>query len=136
MRAYRYARLTAMQVPKPSLVLQNERSHVRTHKGVHTQALSSSQAYIFEERDRLLQLQAENDELRLQEVEDRHRLEHMLALLDAQKSHKASAAGRKDKDSALVHELSGPDADILRMRVESLQSQLTEQVSGTRHQNF
>ncbi|BDA49231.1 Coiled-coil domain-containing protein 77 [Coccomyxa sp. Obi] len=90
-------------------------------------ALSSSQAYIFEERDRLLQLQAENDELRLQEVEDRHRLEHLLALLDAQKCHKASSATRKDKDNGLVNELSAPDVDILRMRVESLQSQLTEQ---------
>lgn len=115
------------------LLLHVDSYHMRPHEGLcHTQALSSSQAYIFEERDRLLQLQAENDELRLQEVEDRHRLEHLLALLDAQKCHKASAAARKDKDIAVVNELSAPDVDILRTRIEFLQSQLTEQVGTTK----
>lgn len=98
------------------------------------QALSSSQAYIFEERDRLLQLQAENDELRLQEVEDRQRLQHLLTLLEAQKGHKglkSNSAAAKAKESAAADGPSAADMDVLRMRVESLQSQLTEQVGGS-----
>lgn len=44
------------------------------------QALSNAHAYLFEERERLLSLQAENDELRLQEREDRRQIKHLLAL--------------------------------------------------------
>lgn len=44
------------------------------------QALSDAQAFLFEERQRLLGLQAENDELKLQELEDRKRIQHLLAL--------------------------------------------------------
>jgi len=39
------------------------------------QALSDAHAFLFEERQRLLTLQAENDELRLQEIEDRKRIQ-------------------------------------------------------------
>ena len=39
------------------------------------QALSDAHAFLFEERQRLLALQAENDELRLQEIEDRKRIQ-------------------------------------------------------------
>jgi len=90
--------------------------------GVFAQALASSQAYIFEERDRLLQLQEENNELRLQEVEDRHRMQHLLSLLDAQKTRKGG------KVCSAAAEVAAPDAEVLRLRVESLQSKLTEQV--------
>ena len=69
-------------------------------------------------------------------MEDRYRLEHLLALLDAQKGHKAGPAARKAKDNAMIAELSAPDVDILRMRIESLQSQLTEQVGYTKHCNL
>jgi coiled-coil domain-containing protein 77 len=85
---------------------------------LHAQALSSSQAYIYEERGRLLELQAENDELRLQEAEDRTRIEQLLALLDARKPGGAAAATT-----------AAAEADVLKMRVESLQAQLTEQAS-------
>ena len=44
-------------------------------------ALSDAHTYLFEERDRLLALQAENDELKLQEIEDRRRIQHLLQLL-------------------------------------------------------
>ncbi len=46
------------------------------------QALSEAQAYIFEERDRLLALKAENENLHRQELQDRRRIEHLLALTD------------------------------------------------------
>jgi|AntAceMinimDraft_5_1070358.scaffolds.fasta_scaffold18244_2 coiled-coil domain-containing protein 77 len=45
-------------------------------------ALSDAHAYLFEERDRLLGMQAENDELKLQEVEDRRRIQHLLQLMN------------------------------------------------------
>jgi len=44
------------------------------------QALSNSHLYLFEERERLLVLQSQNDSLRLQELEDRNRIHHLLAL--------------------------------------------------------
>jgi coiled-coil domain-containing protein 77 len=44
------------------------------------QALSDAHTYLFEELERLLALQAENDGLRLQEVEDRARIKQLLAL--------------------------------------------------------
>ena len=45
-------------------------------------ALSDAHAYLFEERERLLKIQTENDELKLQEAEDRHRIQHLLGLLN------------------------------------------------------
>ena len=44
------------------------------------QALSAAHMHLFEERDRLLRLQAENDELRLQEANDRRRIHHLMSL--------------------------------------------------------
>ena len=43
-------------------------------------ALSAAHVHLFEERDRLLRLQGENDELRMQEAEDRRRIKHLAAL--------------------------------------------------------
>eukprot|EP00879_Flechtneria_rotunda_P025394 GHRR01026982.1.p1 GENE.GHRR01026982.1~~GHRR01026982.1.p1 ORF type:complete len:389 (+),score=177.76 GHRR01026982.1:261-1427(+) len=44
------------------------------------QALSDAQQFLFEERQRLLLLQAENDELKLQEMQDRKRIQQLLEL--------------------------------------------------------
>lgn len=44
------------------------------------QALSDAHTYLFDERERLLALQAENDALRLQEGEDRQRIKQLLSL--------------------------------------------------------
>lgn len=46
------------------------------------QALSTAHMHLFEERDRLLQLQAENDELRLHDMESQQRIQHLTALID------------------------------------------------------
>eukprot|EP00892_Ulva_mutabilis_P005163 jgi/Ulvmu1/3018/UM015_0058.1 len=46
------------------------------------QALSAAHMHLFEERDRLLQLQVENDELRHQDMEHRQQLEQLTALAD------------------------------------------------------
>lgn len=54
----------------------------RSSEEVHTlqKALSDAHAFLFEERERLLTLQAENDELKIQELEDRKRIQHLLKL--------------------------------------------------------
>ena len=44
------------------------------------QSLSDAQQFLFEERQRLLALQAENDELKLQELEDRKRIQQLLSI--------------------------------------------------------
>ena len=49
-------------------------------------ALSDAHAYLFEERDRLMTMQAENDDLKLKEVEDRKRIENLLKAMDPTKS--------------------------------------------------
>ena len=55
----------------------------RTDEAAELQkALSDAHAYLFEERERLLKVQAENDELKLQEVEDRRRIQHLLQLMN------------------------------------------------------
>jgi hypothetical protein len=44
------------------------------------QAVSDAHTHLFEERERLLQLRAENDALRAQEVADRARIQRLLSL--------------------------------------------------------
>ena len=86
-----------------------------------SQALASSQAFIFEERERLLTLQAENEDMRLQEAEDRARINCLVAMLEASKG---GAALPKEALRAAGSE----SIDELKLRVTSLQSQLAEQV--------
>lgn len=43
-------------------------------------ALSDAHVHLFDERHHLLQLQAENDELRLQAMEDQKRIQHLVAV--------------------------------------------------------
>ncbi len=45
-------------------------------------ALSDAKKYLFDEREQLLRVQGENDELRAQEIEDRKRIAHLLALTE------------------------------------------------------
>lgn len=59
------------------------------------QALSDAHTYLFEERERLLALQAECDGLRLQEVEDRARIKQLLSLSQPVE-HKVVYGGREN----------------------------------------
>ena len=43
-------------------------------------ALSDSHVYLWDERERCQRLQAENDELKIQEVEDRRKIQHLLSI--------------------------------------------------------
>ena len=45
-------------------------------------ALSDSHVYLWEEREKCQRLQAENDELKIQELEDRRKIQHLLSLVD------------------------------------------------------
>ena len=45
-------------------------------------ALSDSHVYLWEEREKCQRLQTENDELRIQELEDRRKIQHLLSLVD------------------------------------------------------
>ncbi|KAJ9527458.1 hypothetical protein QJQ45_025730 [Haematococcus lacustris] len=73
-------------------------------------ALSDAHAFLFEERQRLLALQAENDELRLQELEDRKRIQQLLAGSDSKARQQASSYS----------------VEALLLKIESLQAQLQE----------
>ena len=122
------------------------------------QALSDAHTYLFEERDRLLKLQSENDELRLQEVEDRKRIRHLLAMhgpLEQEITYnrdgkpnivtvyprhgqenmpkKANQVEASERVMRTVY-LPAANADNLMLKVESLQAQLDEQVcDSNRH---
>ncbi|KOO33887.1 coiled-coil domain-containing protein 77-like protein [Chrysochromulina tobinii] len=71
-------------------------------------ALSDSHIYLWEERENCQRLQAENDELRIQELEDRRKIQHLLSLVDP-----------------LVQDTTYVDA--LLLTVESLRTQLQQQ---------
>ena len=43
-------------------------------------ALSDMQVYLFQEREQVLRLHAENDRLRLRELQDRQKIQHLLTL--------------------------------------------------------
>ncbi len=119
------------------------------------QALSDAHTYLFEERDRLLKLQSENGELRLQEVEDRKRIRHLLAMHGPMEQEitynrdgkpntvtvyprrgqennakRASQADASERVMRTVY-LPAANADNLMLKVESLQAQLNEQVRSS-----
>lgn len=83
------------------------------HMRDRLQALSDAHSFLFEERQRLLALQADNDELRLQEIEDRRNIQQLLVL--------QQAPGRP------MPQPPGPSVDQLMLRMEALQAQLDEQ---------
>eukprot|EP00798_Chlamydomonas_sp_ICE-L_P012306 gene12306-15468_t len=82
-------------------------------------ALSDAHAYLFEERQRLLTSQAENDELRLQEIEDRKRIQQLL-----------NYDGGRGGKTMLPHYMEQPGVDTLMLKIESMQAQLNEQWPG------
>ena len=119
------------------------------------QALSDAHTYLFEERDRLLKLQSEHDELRLQEVEDRKRIRHLLAMHGPMEQeitynrdgkpntvtvyprrgqeNNAKRGNQADASERVMRTVYLPaaNADNLMLKVESLQAQLNEQVRNS-----
>jgi coiled-coil domain-containing protein 77 len=77
------ARLDAVGIRRAELHQAEWELKKRTGEVAELQkALSDAHAYLFEERERLLAIQAENDELKLQETEDRQRIQHLLKLMN------------------------------------------------------
>ena len=89
---------------------------------VCAKALAGSQTFIFEERERLLALQSENESLRLQEAEDRARIKYLAAVVEA---------GRPESPLKIAVALpaGSNSAEELKLRLASLQNQLAEQVN-------
>ncbi|KAG2498150.1 hypothetical protein HYH03_003908 [Edaphochlamys debaryana] len=81
-------------------------------------ALSDAHNFLFDERQRLLALQAENDDLRLQEIQDRKNIQQLLSL------QQGGLPGRPGGPGA---GLPGPNVDHLLLQIESLHAQLNEQ---------
>ncbi len=86
------------------------------------QALASSQTFIYEERERLLAINAENEDLRLQQAEDKTRMDCLAATLGT------SRTGGALPREALRAACSSDSVDELKLRLASLQNQLAEQV--------
>ncbi|XP_025023248.1 coiled-coil domain-containing protein 77 isoform X3 [Python bivittatus] len=79
-------------------------------------ALSDMQVYLFQEREHVLRLYAENDRLKIRELEDRKKIQHLLALL-----------GTDSGEITYFHK-EPPD------KVEALQAQLEEQTKLSKEQ--
>jgi len=58
-------------------------------------ALSDAKVFLFDEREQLLRVQAENDELKAQEIEDRKRIAHLLALTEPMTQEVRAAAAER-----------------------------------------
>ncbi|NXE89858.1 CCD77 protein, partial [Menura novaehollandiae] len=61
--------------------LQWEVRHLEEEIAELQKALSDMQIYLFQEREHVLRLYAENDRLKIRELEDRKRIQHLLALV-------------------------------------------------------
>ncbi|NWT69556.1 CCD77 protein, partial [Prunella himalayana] len=111
-------------------------------------ALSDMQVYLFQEKEQVLRLYSENDRLKLRELEDRKKIQQLLALLGADEGeiayfhreppHKAST--EKSTSKATKGEKSGiseryqKDEDTLLLQVKALQAQIEEQARLTKEQ--
>ncbi|NXY19550.1 CCD77 protein, partial [Atrichornis clamosus] len=61
--------------------LQWEVRHLEDEIAELQKALSDMQVYLFQEREHVLRLYSENDRLKIRELEDRKRIQHLLALV-------------------------------------------------------
>ena len=80
-RAEFIARTSSIEVSHEELHRTQWELRVRHEEIAELQrALSDANVYLFDEREQVLKLQAENDQLKIQELEDRRRIQHLLAL--------------------------------------------------------
>ncbi|NWW81490.1 CCD77 protein, partial [Climacteris rufus] len=61
--------------------LQWEVRHLEEEIAELQKALSDMQVFLFQERERVLRLRSENDRLKIRELEDRKKIQHLLALM-------------------------------------------------------
>uniref|UniRef100_A0A663N689 Coiled-coil domain containing 77 n=1 Tax=Athene cunicularia TaxID=194338 RepID=A0A663N689_ATHCN len=117
--------------------------HQREEEIVELQkALSDMQVYLFQEREHVLRLYSENDRLKIRELEDRKKIQHLLALMGTDKGevtyfhteppHKASSIlkGKKPESPERYQR----DNQALLLQVEALQAQIEEQTRLSKEQ--
>ncbi|NXY38683.1 CCD77 protein, partial [Pomatorhinus ruficollis] len=130
--------------------LQREVRHMEEEVAELQKALSDMQVLLFQEKEQVLRLYSENDRLKLRELEDRKKIQQLLAILGANKGevtyfhkeplHKAigmekstskpTAKGEKPESSERYQK----DDETLLLQVRALQAQLEEQARLTKEQ--
>ncbi|NWV42143.1 CCD77 protein, partial [Grantiella picta] len=129
--------------------LKWEVRHLEEETAELQKALSDMQVFLFQEREQVLRLYSENDRLKIRELEDRKRIQQLLALVGTDEaevtyfhkdpSHKASMERSASKPTAKEekpesHERYSKDDDTLILQVKALQAQIEEQTRLARDQ--
>lgn len=80
-RQYALKRFADIEVSYEQLHKAKWDLHVKEEEISELQkGLSDANVYLFDEREQVLRLQAENDQLKMEQMEDRRRIQHLLAL--------------------------------------------------------
>ncbi|NWW14406.1 CCD77 protein, partial [Oreocharis arfaki] len=129
--------------------LQWEVRHLEEEIAELQKALSDMQVYLFQEKEQVLRLYSENDRLKLRELEDRKRIQQLLALLGTddgevtyfhkEPPHKASMERNTSKPTAKREKPESPeryktDDETLLLQVKALQAQIEEQTRLAKEQ--
>ncbi|NWX30582.1 CCD77 protein, partial [Notiomystis cincta] len=130
--------------------LQWEVRHLEEEIGELQKALSDMQVYLFQEKEQVLRLYSENDRLKLRELEDKKKIQQLLAILGTDEGevtyfhkeppHKAIGTEKStSKPTAKGEKSEGPERDerddeILLLQVKALQAQIEEQTRLAKEQ--
>ncbi|NXA67914.1 CCD77 protein, partial [Mohoua ochrocephala] len=130
--------------------LQWEVRHLEEEIAELQKALSDMQVYLFQEKEQVLRLYSENDRLKLRELEDRKKIQQLLALLGTddgevtyfhkEPPHKAIGMERNAaKPTAKGEKPESPerykrDDETLLLQVKALQAQIEEQTRLAKEQ--
>ncbi|CAB4444858.1 unnamed protein product [Rhizophagus irregularis] len=91
--------------------------------------LNDTQLFLTEERKRFMKVVAENDELRVQELQDRRKIHYLLSITGPLKQDDHSISSKESQDSR-VKDPRDNEIESLKLMVKSLQSQIEEQRYG------
>uniref|UniRef100_A0A8C5UBR9 Coiled-coil domain containing 77 n=1 Tax=Malurus cyaneus samueli TaxID=2593467 RepID=A0A8C5UBR9_9PASS len=129
--------------------LQWEVRHLEEEIAELQKALSDMQVYLFQEREQVLRLYSENDRLKIRELEDRKRIQQLLALVGTDEEVTYFRKEPAQKASSICRTLlwivarvskpEGPeryprDDETLLLQVKSLQAQIEEQTRLAKEQ--
>ncbi|NXP58277.1 CCD77 protein, partial [Chloropsis cyanopogon] len=129
--------------------LQWEVRHLEEEIAELQKALSDMQVYLFQEKEQVLRLYSENDRLKLRELEDRKKIQQLLAALGADEGevtyfhkeppHRASTEKSTSKPTAKGQKSGSSewykkDDEALLLQVKALQAQMEEQTRLTKEQ--
>ncbi|RIA92361.1 hypothetical protein C1645_765274 [Glomus cerebriforme] len=91
--------------------------------------LSETQLFLTEERRRFMKVVAENDDLRVQELQDRRKIQYLLSITGPLKQDDYLISSKESQGSR-VKDPQDNERESLKLMVKSLQSQLEEQRHG------